>query len=258
MPPLSSHRRVLLLLPWILPSALGISFSDFESISSTNDACLETYESSIPGCSESDFSNGAACSSDCILSLSSAEQSVTSACEGIVGPSDSLLGSILSGGMVVKLCPNVAVGTSKPTRPAETSTRTKEPPSPKSTPKPAPSSSSTSSSDPTTKSSSSPTSSPSQKPDSKPSSSSSGKSSNSVIPTDLASATDPPPKASFTFTPLSLLPGATSTGASSPGNDGGGGSPFDNSSGACTAWSQVGLAASLIAAGLCLGIAHIL
>ncbi|KAI9746894.1 MAG: hypothetical protein M4579_007565, partial [Chaenotheca gracillima] len=101
------HQHLHIPLLFILPlTTTAISLSSFQPISSTNPSCLKAYNAQIPTCVASDFTNGAPCTQKCITSLLKVQNIVEDACKGIAGPKDSLLGTVLTGKMVVTLCPN--------------------------------------------------------------------------------------------------------------------------------------------------------
>ncbi|KAI9842120.1 MAG: hypothetical protein M1838_003265 [Thelocarpon superellum] len=99
--------HAVLFLPFLLPTSLALSLSNFQPINSSNQGCLAAYNADIPACSTSDFTNGAPCSSACVASLGSVQKTVSQACQGVQGPTNSLLGDLLNGAMIVALCPNV-------------------------------------------------------------------------------------------------------------------------------------------------------
>ncbi|KAI9827728.1 MAG: hypothetical protein M1832_004217 [Thelocarpon impressellum] len=226
-------QRPLLLVPLLLPSTtLALSLASFQTINSSNKACLAAYNSEIPSCSASDFSNGAACSTECVVGLGRVQDRVEQACKGVQGPKNSLLGDILNGAMIVALCPNVMttvtlVGTqtvsTKPTGSSRASATT--------TTSSTASSSTTSSSDSTASTSSTSDSTATDRPlQTQP----------TLTPTPSDQSTTLATTTLPLTPPVTEAPPATDVPASSPpvptrsapppsgqGGGGGGGSPFD-------------------------------
>ncbi|RKF75406.1 hypothetical protein GcM1_234088 [Golovinomyces cichoracearum] len=88
----------------LFSTTYAVSLSNFERISPSVPArCQEEYNKEIPFCSRTDFTNG--CSPHCITGLYTKAEEVSGACENVSATGNTLLGVVLSGGMVHALCP---------------------------------------------------------------------------------------------------------------------------------------------------------
>ncbi|TQS36544.1 hypothetical protein Golomagni_03001 [Golovinomyces magnicellulatus] len=97
-------RKKPFLAALLFPTTYAVSLSNFERISpSVPTRCQEEYNNEIPFCLRTDFTN--ICSPHCITGLYAKAEDVSSACENFPATGNSLLGVVLSGGMVHALCP---------------------------------------------------------------------------------------------------------------------------------------------------------
>ncbi|KAB5558100.1 hypothetical protein GE09DRAFT_100439 [Coniochaeta sp. 2T2.1] len=89
-------------------TASAMSLSNFQIITNSQVplSCLVAYNTPILGCSDSDFTKGNACSAVCARGLQSVEDTVASICKGVTISSTTILGQVLSGNLVEKLCPS--------------------------------------------------------------------------------------------------------------------------------------------------------
>ncbi|RKF57066.1 hypothetical protein OnM2_077004 [Erysiphe neolycopersici] len=89
----------------LLPTTYAVSLSNFQRLSSQDMTknCEDVYNSDIPFCSQSDFTES--CSGRCITGLYAIAEEVSSSCADIPVTANTLLGMVLSGEMVNVLCP---------------------------------------------------------------------------------------------------------------------------------------------------------
>jgi len=99
------RRSAISIAALALPlTVASLSLATFQPIDSPliPSACLREYNSEIAICTTDDFNIG--CISRCKTALSVKEQSVASACTGLIVNSKSLLGIVKDGQLVEKLC----------------------------------------------------------------------------------------------------------------------------------------------------------
>ncbi|KAI1212264.1 uncharacterized protein F4807DRAFT_364911 [Annulohypoxylon truncatum] len=98
-------RRASLLAIASTTSALNLS--QFQVITSNQipKSCIKAYQSDIEGCTRNDFTNGRQCSSTCVQGLEQVQDVIDKACGDLNVSAKSLLGIVLSGGLVDTLCP---------------------------------------------------------------------------------------------------------------------------------------------------------
>ena len=96
-----------------LPAASAISLANFQPLDSSQIPyiCEIPYYNQIPSCLVSDFDNG--CSGVCEMALEAVAQSVIRACKGVSADPESLLETVLNGGIIAALCPVVSATSSK-------------------------------------------------------------------------------------------------------------------------------------------------
>ncbi|KAB5570627.1 hypothetical protein GE09DRAFT_714462 [Coniochaeta sp. 2T2.1] len=89
-------------------TASAFSLSNFQIVTNSQVplSCLVAYNTPILGCSDADFTKGNACSAVCARGLQSVEDTVASICRGVTVSSTTILGQVLSGNLVEKLCPS--------------------------------------------------------------------------------------------------------------------------------------------------------
>ncbi|KAI2612968.1 uncharacterized protein GGS25DRAFT_143678 [Hypoxylon fragiforme] len=89
------------------PIASALNMSQFQLITSgqISKRCIRAYQANIDGCKRSDFTDGHLCSASCVAGLQKAADTIEGACGDLSVTSGSLLGIILSGGVVNALCP---------------------------------------------------------------------------------------------------------------------------------------------------------
>ena len=95
-----------------LPAASAISLANFQPLdpSQIPYTCEIPYYNQIPSCLVSDFDNG--CSGVCEMALEAVAQSVIRACKGVSPDPESLLETVLNGGIIAALCPVVSTTSS--------------------------------------------------------------------------------------------------------------------------------------------------
>ncbi|KAK0113219.1 hypothetical protein ONS95_014914 [Cadophora gregata] len=100
-------RRNHLALFLAIPSAMALSLSNFQEITSTAIplSCLLTYDTQISDCKKKDFNKG--CSDDCVQNLLDIQSDVQDVCSTILVNPSTLLGIVKSGGIVAALCPTL-------------------------------------------------------------------------------------------------------------------------------------------------------
>ncbi|KAI0881881.1 uncharacterized protein GGS22DRAFT_191604 [Annulohypoxylon maeteangense] len=91
----------------IASTSSALNLSQFQVITSNQipKKCIKAYSTDIEGCTRSDFTNGRQCSSSCVQGLEEVKDVIDDACEGLNVSAKSLLGIVLSGGLVDTLCP---------------------------------------------------------------------------------------------------------------------------------------------------------
>src|SRR5579871_4387702 len=95
-----------ILLHLILPLAGAVSLTDFQKLTVTVSVpCAIAYDSTIPGCTDSDFEGDNLCSASCVAGLNKIQNSVQQNCHGVVANSEDLLGEIFNGLIIPSLCP---------------------------------------------------------------------------------------------------------------------------------------------------------
>ncbi|KAK0623483.1 hypothetical protein B0T14DRAFT_494958 [Immersiella caudata] len=96
----------------------GLTLSNFGLITSTGVplACILTYNSVLPGCQNSDFTQGSTCSTACVNGIRSVQRAVLTACDQVSAPPNSVLGQALAGNLVELLCPASGATTSSPSK----------------------------------------------------------------------------------------------------------------------------------------------
>ncbi|POS85989.1 hypothetical protein EPUL_002793 [Erysiphe pulchra] len=106
-------KKKTIIIAAILPTTYAVSLSNFQRLPSRDITknCEDVYNSDIPFCSQSDFTNS--CSGRCITGLYAIAEEVSSACADISVTANSLLGMVLSGEMVNTLCPQPKLKLSK-------------------------------------------------------------------------------------------------------------------------------------------------
>jgi hypothetical protein len=109
-------RKIALIgsfLHLIIPLVSAVSLADFQQLTvEVSVSCAIAYDRTIPSCTNSDFTNGAACSSGCVSGLNQIANGVIESCGGVVVGSSTLLGRIFNGAIVSSLCPNNGKSTS--------------------------------------------------------------------------------------------------------------------------------------------------
>ncbi|KAI0180902.1 hypothetical protein GGR52DRAFT_10405 [Hypoxylon sp. FL1284] len=150
------RRRLATLLPLLalVSASSALNLSQFQIITSNQipRRCIHAYRSEIPGCTRVDFTNGRQCSDSCAQGLQDTAEKIDRACEDVSVNAESLLGIVLSGGLLDALCPGFGAttvtttihhhGTTKGFTTVPVSTTTKEtpkmPPPPPPSPPPSP------------------------------------------------------------------------------------------------------------------------
>ncbi|KAI2639594.1 hypothetical protein GGS26DRAFT_274472 [Hypomontagnella submonticulosa] len=104
-----SRRRLLGLIPLLAMASTtsALNLSQFQIITSNQipKRCIRAYQSDIEGCTRNDFTNGRQCSASCVKGLQETEELINEACGDLNVNPKSLLGIVLSGGLVDVLCP---------------------------------------------------------------------------------------------------------------------------------------------------------
>ncbi|KAK0646537.1 hypothetical protein B0T16DRAFT_164371 [Cercophora newfieldiana] len=85
----------------------GLTLSNFQLITSTGVplACILTYNTVLPSCQTTDFTQGNTCSTACVNGVRSVQRAVQTACDQVSAASNSLLGQALEGNLAEVLCP---------------------------------------------------------------------------------------------------------------------------------------------------------
>ena len=106
----ASRTRTLLALPLLLTtSAYAVSLHDFPPrASDLPSACNTIYQSTISGCSPSDFTSGNGCSSGCIAALQALTPEISDACSSTDAVSGTVLNAFLHNDGPAAICPNAA------------------------------------------------------------------------------------------------------------------------------------------------------
>ncbi|KAI1448304.1 hypothetical protein F5Y02DRAFT_415033 [Annulohypoxylon stygium] len=104
------QRRRLLKLTSLLAIAStssALNLSQFQVITSNQipKSCIKAYQTEIEGCTRNDFTDGRQCSSSCVEGLEQVQDVIDKACGDLNVSAKSLLGIVLSGGLVDTLCP---------------------------------------------------------------------------------------------------------------------------------------------------------
>ncbi|KAI1772430.1 hypothetical protein F4818DRAFT_172072 [Hypoxylon cercidicola] len=104
-----SRRRLLHFVPLLAMASTSsaLSLSNFQVITSNQipKRCIRAYQSDIEGCTRNDFTKGRQCSVSCVQGLEETADTVNEACGDLNVSQGSLLGIVLSGGLVDTLCP---------------------------------------------------------------------------------------------------------------------------------------------------------
>ncbi|KAI4866893.1 hypothetical protein F4820DRAFT_234438 [Hypoxylon rubiginosum] len=104
-----SRRRLLNFVPLLAMASTSsaLNLSQFQVITSNQipKRCIRAYQSDIEGCTRNDFTNGKQCSVSCVQGLEETADKINEACGDLNVSSGSLLGIVLSGGLVDTLCP---------------------------------------------------------------------------------------------------------------------------------------------------------
>ncbi|ORY69658.1 uncharacterized protein BCR38DRAFT_89718 [Pseudomassariella vexata] len=92
----------------LAPTASALSLANFQLITSNDvpSTCILVYDSQIPDCKASDFTNGNLCSADCVNGLAKTSSFINLFCSGVNVNSKSLLGLTLRGKLIDTLCPS--------------------------------------------------------------------------------------------------------------------------------------------------------
>lgn len=98
-------KKKTIIIAALLPTTYAVSLSDFQRLSSQDITknCEDVYNSDIPFCSQSDFTDS--CSGRCITGLYAIAEEVSSACADISIAANTILGMVFRGEMVNILCP---------------------------------------------------------------------------------------------------------------------------------------------------------
>ncbi|KAK3934933.1 hypothetical protein QBC46DRAFT_398670 [Diplogelasinospora grovesii] len=89
-------------------TASALSLSNFQLItsSSVSISCILAYNTPIPGCSTTDFTQGNTCSSSCLSGLDKIQATLEAVCGSADVSPTSVLGQAISGNLVNLLCPS--------------------------------------------------------------------------------------------------------------------------------------------------------
>ncbi|OTA60365.1 hypothetical protein K449DRAFT_383823 [Hypoxylon sp. EC38] len=119
-----SRRRLLNFVPLlaIASTTSALNLSQFQVITSNQipKLCILAYQNEIEGCTRNDFTNGRQCSASCVEGLQQEQALIEAACGDLNVSPRSLLGIVLSGGLVDTLCPGF--GTTTVTKTVQPST----------------------------------------------------------------------------------------------------------------------------------------
>ncbi|KAI1412862.1 hypothetical protein F5Y13DRAFT_38503 [Hypoxylon sp. FL1857] len=104
-----SRRRLLSFVSLLAmaSTASALNLSQFQVITSNQipKLCILAYQNEIKGCTKSDFTGGRQCSASCVKGLQQEQDLIEAACGDLNVSPRSLLGIVLSGGLVNTLCP---------------------------------------------------------------------------------------------------------------------------------------------------------
>jgi len=101
--------------------AQALTLSNFQLITAGAPIpCILGYNSNIPDCSTTDFTQGNTCSAACLSGLAKVQKALLQICDQATAPDSSVLGQVLKGNLVNLLCP--AAGTTIPTSSKKTKT----------------------------------------------------------------------------------------------------------------------------------------
>ncbi|KAI0841748.1 hypothetical protein F5Y06DRAFT_198718 [Hypoxylon sp. FL0890] len=120
-----SRRRPLSFVPLLVmaSTASALNLSQFQLITSNQipKSCIRAYQTEIEGCTSDDFTNGRQCSATCVKGLEQEQALVEAVCGDLNVSPRSLLGIVLSGGLVDILCPGFGTTTvTKTVQPSST------------------------------------------------------------------------------------------------------------------------------------------
>lgn len=95
-------------LLFLASAASAVSLSSFKLISSNGLplACVIAYNTPISGCTNNDFTTGNTCSSTCIEGIETTEALINSACDQVDPGDNTILILAMNGRLVDALCPN--------------------------------------------------------------------------------------------------------------------------------------------------------
>ncbi|KAI1374636.1 hypothetical protein F4677DRAFT_162903 [Hypoxylon crocopeplum] len=110
-----SRRRLFSLLPLlaIASTTSALNLSQFQVITSNQipKDCIRAYQTDIDGCKRKDFTKGRQCSSSCVEGLEETANLINEECGDLNVSPKSLLGIVLSGGLIDALCPGLQATT---------------------------------------------------------------------------------------------------------------------------------------------------
>ncbi|KAI0104905.1 hypothetical protein F4776DRAFT_668754 [Hypoxylon sp. NC0597] len=107
----------------IASTTSALNLSQFQVITSNQipKLCILAYQNEIEGCTRNDFTNGRQCSASCVKGLQQEQALIEAACGDLNVSPRSLLGIVLSGGLVDTLCPGFGTTTvTKTVQPSST------------------------------------------------------------------------------------------------------------------------------------------